>query len=212
MNCDAVMNELVDYIDGRCGRFTRIRVRRHLDRCEDCVQALREEEDLNERLAFLEDETPPEEVWRRIRETVSTSALPETIPPTWWERVRSGTLRYAMPYALGVATTALLIMAGLGRPEVAVTGPEPPGSTPPTVARDEPASPLDEEWIRTVGGPAPVRAGEMPLELEDPRDLVIIRPQKDFERVLEILRKRGVKPEEVETIPATPVSSEKKTH
>jgi anti-sigma factor RsiW len=215
MNCDKVLDELPDYIDERCGPIRRIRLRRHLARCEACAEALREDEVLNERLAVLEDEAPPEAVWLRIRDVVSASGLSDTIRPTLWERMRAGTLRYAMPYALGVATTALLLMVGLGRPDTPVAPVGQPGgadgSGVAAVDDDVPLSRPAPEWITSVDQPGALREGEMPLVVEDRRELVIRRRQdKDIRRINESLRERGVNPADV--VPATPVSFGKKTH
>jgi hypothetical protein len=111
MRCDAVRDRLADYAVDECGRFTTFRVRRHLDRCSACEEALREEERLNARLATWEDAEPPEAVWLRIRDAVGGMRVPETIPLAWWERARTGLLRWGVPYVLGAATMAIIIVA-----------------------------------------------------------------------------------------------------
>jgi hypothetical protein len=211
MRCDAVRDRLADYAVDECGRFTTFRVRRHLDRCSACEEALRDEERLNARLATWEDAEPPEAVWLRIRDAVGGMRVPETIPLAWWERARTGLLRWGVPYVLGAATMAIIIVAlgvGLG---VRVPTETPAAPQPNVVVRELRDEPLLGEPVAFGPGDEP----ESPLVPEqDYRHGVRIRQGQDLQDLIELLRKRGLSlPDEaLGRTPARPAGFDDETH
>ena len=196
MRCDAVRDRLADHLTGRTGGWARARLRRHVDGCEACASVLREEEALQARLEGWADEEVPEGVWLRIRD----SAVPfvdEQPPPGWMSRLRATFVRFGLPYALGAATTALLVLAFTGG------SPDSRGDRAPT----DPTP----RWASDVA-PA-LEPGEESLVLERPEDGILIIRDPSYRRLLERLRKEGLRPQAEEPAPtAQPASFGTRTH
>jgi anti-sigma factor RsiW len=188
MRCEATRDLLADFLDGRLGVLSRGRVRRHLAACATCAEALREEEELGRRLAAWGDVEPPEAVWLRIRDAVALAPFPERASLVGWGRVREVCLRHAIPYALGVATTALLVIAlGLGRAGSATGA---PGVVPQ--AGDSIPAPIGGSGWPAPAAAAP-RQSEAPL-VEDAGEGLLYRRSPEFWRLIRLLEERNALP------------------
>jgi anti-sigma factor RsiW len=136
---------MIDHVDGVLSGRRSARVRDHLDRCPAC----REEEEaarlVPEALGAWRDVPPPEDGLHRL-ETRLAFAPPAPPPPDRSGRV----LRFAIPYAAGIATAALVLLVAM--PILLPQAPQPaPDPAEGTVVEADPGLRPGEVPLRDVG-------------------------------------------------------------
>jgi predicted anti-sigma-YlaC factor YlaD len=112
MNCKDIKDLiLTDYLDGEMNEEEKMRIEEHLARCPDCKEFSINARETVMRL-FKEPEriSPPEYLWRRIKETILTEER-KKVPfvAKIFERLKG--LLYIPKPALAIVTVLVLIIA-----------------------------------------------------------------------------------------------------
>ena len=177
---------MTDHVDGLLGEAKGRAVREHLARCVGCRAAEESARVVPDALAVWKDVPPPEGGLARLEARIALA--PPVVSPAG-PNGRGRVLRFAVPYAAGFATAAVVLLAAWA---VWVR----PGAVPdsPAVAPDTSSFVVDAE--------TDLLPGEVPLHVVDPDDgslRVIDWPRVRRTFTPEQLKRLGYRPSAVLT-------------